>query len=74
MEITDFIQKLGDVFEDTDLNTLKPETKFRDLPEWSSLSALSLIAVADEEFGKEISGSDIKNAQTIQDLYNLLSK
>lgn len=74
MEFQDFISKLGGVFEDTDLSTLTPETKFRDLDDWSSLSALSLIALADEEFGKEIEGSEIRNAQTIQDLYNLVAQ
>lgn len=74
MDIQNFINKLDEVFEDTDLSTLKPETKFRDLDDWSSLSTLSLIALADEEFGKEISGGDIRNAQTIEDLFNLLTK
>lgn len=73
MEINDFIQKLEEVFEDSDINTIKPDTKFRELPEWSSLSALSLIALADEEFGKEITGNDIKSSQTIQDLFNLMN-
>lgn len=73
MYIQDFISKLGDVFEDTDLSTLTPETKFRELDDWSSLSALSLIALADEEFGKEISGAEIRNAQTIEDLYKLMA-
>lgn len=74
MDIQEFISKLGDVFEDTDLSTLTPETKFRDLDDWSSLAALSLIALADEEFDKEISGNDIRNAQTIQNLYDLITK
>lgn len=73
MEIKEFISKLGDVFEETDLSTLSPETNFRELEDWSSLAALSLIAFADEEFDKEISGADIRSAQTIQDLYNLIA-
>lgn len=74
MDIKEFIEKLGDVFEDTDLSSITPDTKFRDLEEWSSLTALSLIAFADEEFEKEIDGASIKNAQTIQDLYNLIAQ
>lgn len=75
MEIQNFISKLGDVFEDTDLSTLKPETTFRDLDDWSSLAALSLIALADEEYGVVLKGDDIRNAQTIEDLfYTIKSK
>lgn len=73
MEIQDFINNLGDVFEDTDLSTLTPETKFRELDDWSSLAALSLIAFADEEFGKELSGNDLRNAETLEDLFNLIA-
>lgn len=74
MEIKDFITKLSDVFEDTDIASLTPETNFRDLDEWSSMSVLSLIALADEEFGVELGAHDIKNAQTIQDLFNIIVK
>lgn len=74
MDIQEFISKLGVVFEDTDLTLLKPETDFHKLDEWSSLSALSLIALVDEEFGKEIDGTDIRNAKTIEDLYKLIIK
>ena len=72
MEIQDFISKLGDVFEDTDLSTLKPETKFRELDDWSSLAALSLIALADEEYDVALKGDDIRNAQTIEDIFNTI--
>lgn len=69
----DFIKKLTEACELTDGNSITPETLFRDLDDWSSFAALSLIAFADEEYEKEISGSDIKNAKTIQDLYNLIT-
>lgn len=72
MEINDFIEKLGDVFEDTDISSLTPQTKFRDLDEWGSMSVLSLIALADEEYGAELEPEDIRKAQTIQDLFELI--
>lgn len=74
MDIKDFIEKLIDAIEIEDSSALTDQTKFRELDEWSSLSILSLIALADEEFGKEISGQDIRSAQTIQDLYDLFTK
>lgn len=74
MEIKDFIEKFAEALDDMDASILTPETNFRDLDEWSSLAALSVIAMADEEFDKEISGNDIRNAQTIQDLFNLMNE
>lgn len=73
MEINEFIEKFAEVFDDTDAATLTPETNFRELDEWSSLSALGVIALADEEFDVELSGNEMKKANTIQELFDLIS-
>lgn len=73
MEIKDFIEKFAEIFDDTDVATLTPDTCFRQLPEWSSLSALGVIALADEEFGVELSGAEMRSAETIRELFDLLS-
>lgn len=72
MEINEFIEKFAEIFDDTDVSTLTHETKFRELDEWSSLSALSLIAMADEEYEVELKGDEIRNAQTIGDIYEIV--
>lgn len=73
MEIKEFIEKFAEIFDDTDAATLSPDTKFRELDEWSSLSALGLIALADEEFDVELSGNEMRRANTIQELFDLIS-
>ncbi|MDE6300843.1 MAG: acyl carrier protein [Muribaculaceae bacterium] len=73
MEINEFIEKFAEIFDDTDASALKPETKFRELEEWSSLSALGVIALADEEFDVELSGNEMRKAETIADLFELLN-
>ena len=50
---------------------MTPETEFRELDEWSSLAALSLIAMFDEEYNVTVNGTAIREAETIEDLYNL---
>lgn len=72
MEIKEFIENFADQFEKTDLSLFTPETKFRDLDEWSSLIALSVIAMADEEYDVTLKGEDIRTAVTIEDLYNIV--
>lgn len=74
MEISEFIEKFAEIFDDTDASTLEPTSKFRDLDEWSSLSALGLIALADEEFDVELKAADMRNAETIQDLFEILKE
>ena len=68
----DFIEKFAEVIEVENVDALTAETEFRNLDEWSSLSVMLLIAFFDEEFEKEIGGTDIKKCDTIQDLFNLV--
>lgn len=70
MEISKFIELFADLFDETDVNVFTAETEFKKLDEWSSLIALSVIAMVDEEYGITIQGEDIRNANTIADLFN----
>ncbi|MBQ9670102.1 MAG: acyl carrier protein [Prevotella sp.] len=72
MEIKEFIENFADQFDETDINELKPETEFKKLEEWSSLIALSVIAMVDEEYDVTIKGDDIRNSNTIEDLFNVV--
>lgn len=71
MEIKDFIEKFAEAIEVDNVDTLSPDTEFRELDEWSSLSVMLLIAFYDEEFDKELTQTQIKSARTIQDLYQI---
>jgi len=70
MEIKEFIENFANQFEDTDASVFKAETVFKELDEWSSLVALSVIAMVDEEYDITIKGEDIRNSNTIEDLFN----
>lgn len=70
MELNDFIAKFAEQFDDTDPSEFTANTNFRDLDEWSSLTALSIIALVDEEYDVVLKGDDIKNANTIEDVFN----
>lgn len=70
MELKDFIQNFAAQFDETDASVFTAETRFRDLEEWSSLIGLSLIAMVDEEYDITLKGDDIKNANTVEDLFN----
>ena len=70
MELKEFIENFAEQFEDTDASEIKAETVFKELDEWSSLIALSVIAMVDEEYDVTIKGDDIRNSNTVEDLYN----
>lgn len=74
MIISDFILKFSEQFEDTDPSVFAADTKFKGLEEWSSFSALSIIAMVDEEYEKELSGEDIRNTETIEELFNVIKQ
>lgn len=70
MEIKDFIDRFAEQFDETDISDFTPETVFHELEEYSSIIALSIIAMVDEEYGVSLNGNDISSAVTIQDLFN----
>lgn len=72
MELNDFVKLIAEQFDDTPAETFNPETRFRELEEWSSLTALSVIAMVDEEMEIQITGADIRNVTTIEDLFKLV--
>ena len=73
MEIDSFIQNFADQFDDTDPNEIKAETVFHDLDEYSSLIALSIIAMVDEEYDVQLKGDDMRAAITVEDLFNIVN-
>lgn len=74
MEMKEFIEKFAEAIEIDDASVLTPETEFRTLDEWDSLSYLSVIAMIDEEFDVQIETPEFKQQKTIQDLYKTATK
>lgn len=73
MEMKDFIQNFADQFDEIDVETLTAETKFRDLDEWSSMIALSVMAMIDEEYDVQIKADEMRNSQTVQELFDIVN-
>lgn len=72
MEIKEFLEKFAEQFDDTPAEQFVENTKFRELEEWSSVIALSIIAMVDEEYDVNLKGDDIRNSETIRDLFDLI--
>ncbi len=74
MRLDEFIENFADLFDETDPDTIQATTRFKNLEEWSSLVALSVIAMIDEEYDVEFRGDDIRNSNTVEDLYNIVKE
>ena len=72
MDIQEFINHFEDVLEDTDISTLTPDTNFRELDEWSSLAALSTMAMVNNEYDVELTAEEMRNNTTFIDLFNVV--
>lgn len=72
MEMKEFIEHFSEQFDETSAEEITAITKFKELDEWSSMTALSVIAMVDEEYDVRIKGDDIRNAQTVEDLFNIV--
>ena len=69
---TQFLKNFTDILDDEPNFNLELNSRFRDLDEWDSLTALSLIAMLDSEYKITINGDQIKNLETLGDIFNLL--
>ncbi len=70
MDIKEFVIKFADQFDDTPIEEFTEDTYYKEMDEWSSLTVLGIIALVKEEFGKTITGKEIRNCETIKDLFN----
>lgn len=73
MELNEFIAVFADQFDDTDASEFTASTVFHDLEEWSSLVGMGVIALAKTEYGKTITGKEIKDCVTVKDLFELIA-
>lgn len=72
MELNEFINAFAEQFDDTDVSEIKAETEFHELDEWSSLMGMAVIAMARTQYGKTITGKEIRECKTVKDLYEMI--
>ena len=73
MEISNFIENFIEQFEDEPTCEITAETVFRDIDGWSSIVALSVMAMVDEEYDVQLTADEMRKATTIGDLFNTVS-
>ena len=72
MEIKEFIENFANQFDNTDVSVFSAETRFRELDEWSSLLALSVLAMVDEEYDVQLKADQMRKANTVQELFDIV--
>lgn len=69
MGISEFISTIEPELREADDRSFEADTVLRDLPNWSSMLALLLIARVDELYGVQISASEFSRIRTLSDLH-----
>lgn len=72
MELNEFINGFREQFDETEPSAIQLDTCYQDLEEWSSLSAMSIIAFVKTCYNKEITGKEIRSCETVEDLFKLV--
>ena len=72
MELNEFVANFAEQFDDTDASEIQANTEFHDRDEWSSLTGMGVIAMAKTEYGKSITGAELKACKTVEDVFNLV--
>ena len=73
MELKEFISAFADQFDETDASEIQANTEFLELEEWSSLTGMSVIAMVKTQYGKTITGKEIRSCETVEELFNLVA-
>ena len=73
MEITDFLKTFASCFEDLTVENFSMDTEFQDMDDWTSMTAVLLIAKIEEVYNIEIETEEIRDCDTLQELFDLLS-
>lgn len=72
MGLNDFVDSFRNQFDETAPELINENTNFKELDEWSSLVAMGVIAMVDEDYAVTIKGEDIRTASTVKDLYEIV--
>lgn len=73
MDLNEFVTYFADLFDDTDSSEITASTVFHDLDEWSSLTGMGCIALAKTQYGKSITGAELRACVTVEDVFNLIN-
>lgn len=68
----DFIENFKEILDEPEEINLSPETTFKDIDEWDSLTNLSLMAMVDSDYNVKLNADEINNSNTLLDLFNLI--
>lgn len=68
----EFLEKVKEQFEDSDMENIQMDTVFRTLETWDSLTAMALQAMVLDDYGVKITNKELLDLDTVGDLYEFI--
>lgn len=65
-----FLERMTDILDAEE--DVSMDMQLDDIEEWDSLSVVSYVAMANTACGKKVNVKDVREAETMRDLYDLL--
>ena len=72
MDINQFVKDFADEFLDTDPSEFSVDTEYKDLDEWSSMTAMAIMSMIDTKYGIDVTQVEIRMADTIGSLFSII--
>ena len=72
MEIQEFVANFAEQFDDTEMDQFTPETAFRELEEWSSLTGLAVLNLIAKKYEVKLTPAELNSVETVIALFELV--
>ena len=67
--LLEFTKKFHDQYFDADTFELSPESEFRQIDSWDSLTGMAVLEMIKDDYGVDISAETLKTLETVNDVY-----
>lgn len=74
MNINEFTEKVKDQFIDGPQISLTPDSNFREVGSWDSLTGMAVLVMIQDEYGVDMPDTALRACSTIRDIFNYVQE
>lgn len=74
MELQQFINDLEEQFDEVEAGAMTADTEFKQIEEYSSLTAMCIIGMVDSKYSVTLSGDDLGQCKSVKDLFEVVKQ
>lgn len=71
-DIASFVNHFESAIDGIEPGSVSGDTVLDSIPVWDSLALLSVLAMADAEYGVTVSGVEVRGCKTVADIHKLI--